>query len=106
VVPVALAALPGTSMPQEGTVCQSSPTVLASGPIARSGDAISIELHQRDSMPAAFPPSGRPHQVPAVWTTAPTITTPARYNEVSSAAMQLLAEASTVFTRFKTSERL
>jgi hypothetical protein len=62
VVPVALAALPGTSMPQEGTVCQSSPTVLASGPIARSGDAISIELHQPDSMPAA---------VPAVWATAP-----------------------------------
>src|SRR5215213_10478023 len=52
-----------------GTVCQSSPTVLASGPIARSGDAISIELHQPDSMPAA---------VPAVWATAPTITTPAR----------------------------
>jgi hypothetical protein len=33
-------------------VGQSSPTVLASGPIARSGDAISIELHQPDSMPA------------------------------------------------------
>jgi hypothetical protein len=78
-------------------VCRSSPTVLASGPIARSGDAISIELHQPDSIPAA---------VRAVWATAPTITTPARYNEVSSAAMQLLAEASTVFTRFKTSERL
>jgi hypothetical protein len=49
-------------------VCQSSPTVLASGPIARSGDAISIDLHQPDSMPAA---------VRAVWATAPTITTPA-----------------------------
>jgi hypothetical protein len=47
-----------------------------------------------------------PAAVRAVWATAPTITTPARYNEVSSAAMQLLAEASTVFTRFKTSERL
>ena len=66
---------------------QSSPTVLTRGPITRSGDAISIELHQSDSMPAA---------VRVVWATAPTITTPARYNEVASAAMQLLAEASTM----------
>jgi hypothetical protein len=78
-------------------VCQSSPTVLASGPIARSGDAISIELHQPDSMPAA---------VRVVWATAATLTTPARYNEVASAAMQLLAEASTRFARFKASKRL
>jgi hypothetical protein len=58
---------------------------------------ISIELHQSDSMPAA---------VRVVWATAPTITTPARYNEVASAAMQLLAEASTMFARFKASKRL
>ena len=44
-----------------------------------------------------FAPSGRPHQ------RSPH---PRRYNEVSSAAMQLLAEASTVFTRFKASKRL
>ena len=62
-----------------GTVGQSSPTVLTRGPITRRGDAISIELHQPDSMPAA---------VRVVWATAPTITTPARYNEVASAAMQ------------------
>jgi hypothetical protein len=37
-------------------------TVLASGPIVRSGDAISIELHQPESMPAAVASSGRPHQ--------------------------------------------
>ena len=36
----------------------------------------------------------------------PTITTPARYNEVASAALQLLAEASTMFARFKASKRL
>ena len=73
------------------------PHVLASGPIAGSGDAISIELHQPNSHAC----HGR-----AVWATAPTITTPARYNEASSAAMQLLAEASTVFTTFKASKRL
>jgi hypothetical protein len=49
-------------------VGQSSPTVLASGPIVRSADAISIELHQPDSMPAA---------VRVVWATAATVTTPA-----------------------------
>ena len=66
--------------------------MLASGPIAGSGDAISIELHQPDSMPAA---------VRVIWATAPTITTPARDNEASSAAMQLLAEALTIFTDSK-----
>jgi len=83
-------------MPQEARG-QSSPTVLASGPITGSGDAISIELHQPDSMPAA---------VRVASASAPTITTPARYNEVSSAAMQLLAETSTMFARFKASKRL
>ena len=75
----------------------SSPTVLASGPITRSGDTISIELHKPDSMPAA---------VRIVWPTAPTITTPARYNEVASTAMKLLAEASTTLARLKASRRL
>ena len=74
---------------------QSSPTVLASGPIARSRDAISIELHQPDSA-----------AVRIVWPTAPTITTPARYNEVASTAMRLLAEASTMLARLKASRRL
>jgi hypothetical protein len=43
-------------------VGQSSPTVLTRGPITRSGDAISIELHQPDSMPAAVRVVWRPHQ--------------------------------------------
>ena len=75
----------------------SSPTVLASGPITRSGDTLSIELHQPDSLPAA---------VRIVWPTAPTFTTPARYNEVASTAMRLLAEASTMLARIKASKRL
>jgi hypothetical protein len=57
-------------------VCPSSPTVLASGPITRSGDTISIELIQPNSMPAVV--------VRIVWPTAPTITTLIRYNEVAT----------------------
>jgi len=72
-------------------------THLASGPITRSGDTISIELHQPDSMLAA---------VRIVWPTAATITTPARYNEVASTAIRLLAEASTMLARLKASKRL
>ena len=60
-----------------GTVSQSSPTVLASGPITRSGDVVTVELIQPDSMPAA---------VRIVWPNGPTITTPARYNEPSRAS--------------------
>jgi hypothetical protein len=40
------------------------------------------------------------------WPDAPTITTPARYNEVASTAMRLLAEASTALARIKASRRL
>jgi hypothetical protein len=47
-------------------VSPSSPTILASGQLTRSGDTISVELIQPDSMPAA---------VRIVWPTAPTITT-------------------------------
>ena len=65
---------------------QSSPIVLASRTINRSGDLVTVELIQPDSRPAS---------VRDVWPTAPTITTPARYNEVASTAMRLLAEAST-----------
>jgi hypothetical protein len=77
-------------------VSPSSPIVLASGQISRSGDAITIELIQPDSMPAV---------VRIVWPTAPTITTPTRYNEVASTAMRLLAEASTTLARIKASKR-
>ena len=77
---------------------QSSPAVvLASGRLNRSGDTISIELISRDAMPAV---------VRIVWPAAATITTPARYLEVASTAMRLLAEASTTLTRIKASKRL
>ena len=42
-----------------------------------------------------------PAAVRIVWPTAPTITTPARYNEVASTAMRLLADASTALARIK-----
>ena len=75
----------------------SFPIVLASRTINRSGDLVTVELIQPDSMPAS---------VRDVWPTAPTITTPARYNEVASTAMRLLAEASTTLARIKASRRL
>jgi hypothetical protein len=40
------------------------------------------------------------------WQDAPTITTYARYNEIASAAMRLLAEASTTLARIKARRRL
>ena len=47
--------LPGASMPQGGTVSQSSPiTPLASGQINQSGDSITIELVEADETPAAI----------------------------------------------------
>ena len=72
-------------------------TPLASGPINQSGDTLSVELVE----PADAPPA-----VLIRWPAAPTITTPARYNEVASAAMRLLAEASTTLARIKASRRL
>jgi hypothetical protein len=71
-------------------------TQLAHGQIA-AADELSVQLIQPDSMPAV---------VRIVWPTAPTITTPARYNEVASAAIRLLAEASTTLARIKASKRL
>jgi hypothetical protein len=72
-------------------------TQLASGRINQSGDRLSVELVE----PADAPPA-----VLIRWPAAPTITTPARYNEVASAAMRLLAEASTTLARIKASRRL
>jgi hypothetical protein len=74
----------------------SSSTTLAQGPI-NGADTITIELIQPDSMPAV---------VRIVWPAAPTITTPTRYNEVASAAMRLLAEASTTLAGIKARKRL
>ena len=70
-------------------------TPLASGQV--NHDHLSMEVVEPDNMPAV---------VRIVWPTAPTITTPARYNEVASTAMRQLAEASTMLARLKASRRL
>jgi hypothetical protein len=71
-------------------------TILSSGPI-NGADTLTIEVIQPDSMPAV---------VRIVWPTAATITTPGHYLEVASAAMRLLAEASTNLARIRASRRL
>jgi hypothetical protein len=71
-------------------------TILSSGPI-NGGDTLTVELIQPDSMPAV---------VRIVWPSAATIITPAHYLEVASAAMRLLAEASTTLARIRASRRL
>jgi hypothetical protein len=60
-------------------------TILSSGPI-NAADTLTIQLIQPDSMPAV---------VRIVWPTAATITTPDHYLAAASAAIRLLAEAST-----------
>jgi hypothetical protein len=72
-------------------------TPLAGGPINASGDTIEVVLVQ---------PANNPSVIMVRWPIAPTITTPARYNEVASTAMRLLAEASTMLARLKASRRL
>jgi hypothetical protein len=71
-------------------------TILSSGPI-NGADTLTIQLIQPDSMPAV---------VRIVWPTAATITTPAHYLAIASAAMHLLAEASTTLARIRASRRL
>ena len=71
-------------------------TILSSAHIS-GADTLTIELIQPDSMPAV---------VRIVWPPAATITTPAHYLEVASAAMRLLAEASTTLVRIRASRRL
>ena len=71
-------------------------TILSSGPI-NGADTLTIEAIQPDGMPAV---------IRIVWPTPATITTPAHYLEVASAAMRLLAEASTTLTRIRASRRL
>ena len=71
-------------------------TILSAGSI-NGADILTIELIQPDSTPA---------MVRIVWPTAATITTPAHYLAVASAAMHLLAEASTTLARIRASRRL
>jgi hypothetical protein len=71
-------------------------TILSSGPV-NGADTLTIELIQPDSIPAV---------VRIAWPTAATITTPAHYLEVASAAMRLLAAAATTLARIRASRRL
>ena len=66
----------------------SSPIVLASGALNRSGDTLTIELVQPDSMPAA---------VRIVWPPQPSITapTPKALAALAAAMVRTLAEAQT-----------
>jgi hypothetical protein len=73
------------------------PPPLASGAINASGDSLEIVLVQ---------PANNPSVIMIRWPQAPTITTPARYNDVASAAMRLLAEASTMLARIRASMRV
>ncbi len=67
---------------------QSSPIVLASGQLNRSGDTLIIELIQPDSMPAV---------VRIVWPPQPSITqpTPKALAALAAAMVRTLAEAQT-----------
>ena len=66
----------------------SSPIVLASSALNRSGDTLTVELIQPDSMPA---------MVRIVWPVKPTITapTPKALAAVAAAMVRCLAEAQT-----------
>ena len=74
----------------------SSPVVLASGQLNRSGDTLSVELIQPDSMPAV---------VRIVWPQQPTITPPAKLNETAATVMRILANAVTAYTQMQAAER-
>jgi hypothetical protein len=71
-------------------------TDLAHGTI-NGADELSVQLIQPADMPAV---------VRIVWPTSPPVTAPARYLEIASTAMRLLAEASTTLTRIKASKPL
>jgi len=60
--------------------------VLASGPLTRSGDTISVELHQ---------PADSPSFVMVVWPTKPSVTaaTPKALAALAAAMVRTLAEA-------------
>jgi hypothetical protein len=72
-------------------------TPLASGTINQSGDTLSVELVELDDHPAA---------IRIVWPAKTTIVQPARYNEVASTVMRMLATASTELARIKARRRL
>jgi hypothetical protein len=69
-------------------VSPSSPTLLASGPITRSGDTLTVKLHQ---------PLDHPSFVMVVWPQKPSVTaaTPKALAALASAMVRCMAEAQT-----------
>jgi hypothetical protein len=68
-----------------------------------------VERHQcirRHNRVVLVQPADNPSVIMIRWPDAPTITTAARYPEVASAAMRLLAEASTMLARIRASKQL
>jgi hypothetical protein len=72
------------------------PILLATGTITPTGDSLEVELVQ---------PADSPSVIMIRWPAAPTITTPARYNDAATTAMRLLADASTTLARIRASKR-
>jgi hypothetical protein len=64
------------------------------------------KINGADTLTELIEPDSAPAVVRIVWPISATITTPARYLEVASAAMRLLAEASTTLARIRASRRL
>jgi hypothetical protein len=73
-------------------VSQSSPIVLASGPITRSGDTLAVELVEPTDHPAA---------IRIVWPAKTTIMPPAKFNGAAVEIMRLLASAVTAHNQHK-----
>ena len=75
----------------------SSPVVLASGAITRSGDTLNIELHQ---------PAGHPPTVLLRWPPEPTVCNahPRAIAAVAAATVQLLATAQAELARLRANE--
>ena len=75
---------------------QSSPIVLASGALNRSGDRLSIELHQ---------PVDSPGFVMVVWPVKPSVTapTPKALAALAAAMVRTLAEAQTELAKVRNS---
>jgi hypothetical protein len=72
-------------------VSPSSPITLASGPITRSGDTLTVELIRPDSMPAA---------VRIVWPPQPSVTAPTP-KALAAAMVRCMAEAQTELAKIR-----
>ena len=75
----------------------SETTTLVEDQLTQSpNDTITIELIQPDDTPPV---------IGVTWPTAPTITTPSRFNAVAAEAMKILAYASTRYAQIRAQRR-